>query len=95
VYEGRSVGAVTYLDLAVSASDTQFREEGTVPSDAENVGMTWRYVNKSGGPDRRFNNTTQIPSLNYGDLHLTSSTGLNELFQMLTTRSPEKVSDDP
>jgi hypothetical protein len=81
VYESGSVGAVAYIDLAVEVSDTQFREEGTAPSDANQVGTTWRYVNKSGGPDRRFNNNSQLPILHYGDLHFTSSTGLNELFQ--------------
>jgi uncharacterized protein DUF4236 len=82
VYERSSVGAVAYAQLSVSATDTHFREEGAVPSDAINIGMTWRYVNKSGGPDRRFNNNTQIPVMRYAELHFTSATGLNELFQV-------------
>jgi hypothetical protein len=57
--------------LAVNASTTNFREEEASPGDAELVGHTWRYVNKSGGPDRRFNDNRQIPIHRYGQLEIT------------------------
>ncbi len=41
------------------------------------VDRTWRYVNKNGGPDRRFNNNAQLPVVKYGVLYLSSATGLN------------------
>lgn len=64
-------------------------EHESVPTDAPVVGSTWQYVNKSGGPDRRFNNNRQLPILQYGELHLTSSTGLNEVIQVSNPKAPE------
>src|SRR5262249_54596000 len=54
---------------------------GAAPSDAEIVGTTWRYVNKSGGPDRRFNGNSQLPICRYGELDFTSASGLNEKYE--------------
>ena len=56
-----------------------FIEEEGVPSDAEVVGHTWRFVNKSGGPDRRFNNNRQIPKVLYLQMRLRSSEGLRKV----------------
>ncbi len=56
--------------LDVNASTTNFREEEFSPRDAELIGKTWRYVNKSGGPDRRFNDNGQIPINRYGQLEI-------------------------
>jgi hypothetical protein len=39
-----------------------------VPRDSTQVDTTWRFVNKNGGPDRRFNNNSQIPILQYGEV---------------------------
>lgn len=52
--------------LDVNASTTNFREEEYSPKDAESIGGTWRYVNKSGGPDRRFSDNRRIPIYRYG-----------------------------
>lgn len=82
VFQGSSVGAVGYDQLAVSATRARFIEEESVPSDATEVGATWRYVNKNGGPDRRFKDNRELPILMYGELHLTSPTGLNEVLQV-------------
>jgi uncharacterized tellurite resistance protein B-like protein len=49
------------------------------------VDHTWQYVNKSGGPDRRFNNNRQIPICLYEELWLSSPTGLNEVIQISRT----------
>jgi hypothetical protein len=81
VYDSSGVGAVSYTDLNVQAGETRFVEDESVPSDAQQVGTTWRFVARSGGPDRRFNNNRQLPILLYGQLSLTSASGLNELFQ--------------
>jgi hypothetical protein len=70
-------GAVPYDDFRVQQSSTNFIESGGVAGDATVVGRTWRYVNKNGGPDRRFNNNVQLPILQYGVLVLASSKGLN------------------
>ena len=70
-------GAINYDNLTISAVDKRFVEEGIVPRDAFQVGKTWKYVNKNGSPDRRFNNNYLIPVCLYGYLTLTSANGLN------------------
>lgn len=82
VFDGSKVGAVAYGELRVSRSVTRFIESDGVPSDSSIVDKTWRYVNKKGGPDKRFKNNTQIPIVEYEEIHFTSSSGLNELFQV-------------
>lgn len=81
VYASNGVGAIAYSDLSVSADTTQFIEDGFVPYDAVVVGHTWRYVNKNGGPDRRFNNNRQLPICKYEELRIASSTGLLDVVQ--------------
>ncbi len=77
VYQGRVIGAVSYETLSVRLEQTRFVEADGVPSDAQIVDQTWRYVNKNGTPDRRFSNNRQIPVVLYPQLGLSSSTGLN------------------
>jgi hypothetical protein len=76
-WQGGTFGTVPYSDLSINHSVTDFIEDGWVPSDATVVGHTWRYVNKDGGPDRRFNDNLQLPVVQYGVLVLLSSRGLN------------------
>lgn len=75
--QDRRFGGVSYDDFRVQQSSTRFIEDGYVAADATVVGRTWRYVNKGGGPDRRFSNNAQLPILQYGVLVLASSKGLN------------------
>lgn len=82
VFESDSAGAISYDALKVTSRHTKFIESDNVPEDAEIVGSTWRYINKSGGPDRRFSNNPEYPVLLYEQVHFTSPTGLNELFQI-------------
>jgi hypothetical protein len=77
VRQNNRYGAVSYDALNISFSPTRFIEDAGVPQDAQVVGSTWLYVNKNGGPDRRFNNNRQIPVAQYGLLEVSSSTGLN------------------
>jgi DNA polymerase-3 subunit epsilon len=73
VREGRRFADVSYTSLSVDFGPQRFVEDGPVPGDAERVGTTWRFVNKDGGPDRRFNNNRPLPILRYGRLVLQSS----------------------
>lgn len=82
VFDPSGVGSIPYSDLRIDTSTTRFIEEGGVPRDSRVVDQTWRFTNKSGGPDRRFSNNYQIPIAEYGTIHLQSTTGLNELFQV-------------
>lgn len=70
-------GAVSYDSLRVSFALKRFVEEEGVPPDAQVIDYTWRYVNKKGGPDRRFSNNHQIPIVQYGFIQLESSSGMN------------------
>ncbi len=69
-------GSVSYPNLTVADALTSFREAEGVPSDAQQIGLTWRFVNKNGGPDRRFNNNRQIPIAQYGEIAMQSESGL-------------------
>jgi hypothetical protein len=81
VYEGDQIGAVQYSSLTLTVQPSTFVESETVPTDAEIIGRTWRYTNKSGGPDRRFSNNPQIPLVRYAGIGMQSSGGLNYLIQ--------------
>jgi hypothetical protein len=81
VYEKGKVGAVSYADVQVQVSNTRFIEDQGVPKDTKVVDYTWQYVNKKGGPDRRFKNNRRLPVALYTELYFTSQTGLNELIQ--------------
>lgn len=63
-----------------------------MPRDAEVVDRTWRYVNKSGGPDKRFKDNRQIHVCRYEQISLSSSTGLNEVLQVSRCGFGEKFS---
>ncbi|WP_119716988.1 DUF4236 domain-containing protein [Cognatilysobacter tabacisoli] len=82
VYDASSVGAVGYRELRLAVQSARFIEDGTPPHDATVVDRTWRYVNKSGGPDRRFSNNTELPICLYDEVALSSTSGLNEVVQL-------------
>ena len=82
VYDADGVGAVGYERLQILCCESRFIESGWVPSDAKTVGTTWQYVNKSGGPDRRFRTNRQIPIALYGTIEFGSPSGLREIFQL-------------
>lgn len=76
ILQGVRAGALTYEDFTVRTGTTRFIESETVPRDAAVVGHTWKYVNKSGGPDKRFKDNRQLPVCLYGELEITSPKGL-------------------
>jgi hypothetical protein len=82
VYDSHGVGGIAYPALQLEAGHTRFVEDEAVPRDAQVVDHTWQYVNKSGGPDRRFKNNRQLPVCLYNELSLQSESGLNELIQL-------------
>jgi hypothetical protein len=82
VFEPNGVGAIPYEGMKVERRSSRFIEDGSVPSDATVVDHTWRYVNKKGGPDKRFKDNRQLPIALYEEIVLTSDSGLNELVQI-------------
>jgi membrane protein implicated in regulation of membrane protease activity len=81
VYEGDQIGAVQYSSLTFNVAPSTFVESDSVPYDTEIIGRTWRYTNKSGGPDRRFASNPEIPLVRYAEITLQSAGGLNYLIQ--------------
>ena len=81
IFKNFSVGCRRYNDMVAGFNTTNFVESEFVPRDAEIIRYTWRYVNKSGGPDKRFNNNRKIPVCKYGEISLTSEDGINILLE--------------
>lgn len=75
LYDSEGIRSLRYSIFGAEISEVQFREDDSVPSDAKQIGTTWRYVNKAGGPDRRFSGNRQIPILLYGHLVLAATNG--------------------
>ena len=80
-------------DVRFDYSQASFIEEETVPSDAELIGHTWKKANKDGSPDRRFANNYQLPILKYGDIRLTSHSGLNEAYMVSNAQLAQGFAD--
>lgn len=77
-----SPALVDLREVRLEFSGQRFIEDERLPQDAQQVGYTWRYVNKDGGPDRRFSSNPQLPVMLYGQIDLTSSGGLRERFHV-------------
>jgi hypothetical protein len=92
IYDSSGVAAVQYEDLLTQAGKMRFVENESVPRDSTQVGSTWRYVNRDGGPDRRFNNNHQLPIMLYGELKFGSPSGLNEYFQCSVPEAAAELS---
>lgn len=81
VYDSSGVGHVSYMKLSVDPRPIPFTEEGFVPIDSEQVTSIWEHVNKDGSPDMRFRNNRRLSVMLYGQLMLSSTSGMREIFQ--------------
>lgn len=79
IIQGSKMGALSYSDISFSIDTTRFIENEATPTDAAVVGQTWQYVNKGGGPDRRFKNNRKLPICLYGKAKLQSPYGLDTI----------------
>jgi hypothetical protein len=70
---GREVEFISYNDIKINLITSQFRESGTVPSDSEKIGSTWKFVNNDGSPDRRFKDNRKIPVMKYCQIKITDN----------------------
>ena len=75
------IGTVNYDSLYIDVGTVNFVESQSVPNDAHIVNYTWLYVNKNGGPDKRFKNNRQLPVCLYGRIIIKSPEGINIEFQ--------------
>jgi hypothetical protein len=82
IIENNRAGAISYEQLSVLWSSTVFLEDDRVPPDSKVVGHTWRYVNKNGGPDRRFNNNREIPQVLYQQMGVQGPGGLQKILHL-------------
>jgi hypothetical protein len=82
VYENNKVVPVPYSELNLEFGNSRFIEGQGVPRDAQVVGHTWQYVNKSGGPDKRYKNNRQLPIVLYSELSFTNANGLDVTIQL-------------
>jgi hypothetical protein len=78
IVAGNSVAALRYDDLEIVCRQIRFIEDGRPRSDAQVVGESWLYVNRDGGPDRRFGNNRKLPICLYAEIDLKSGSGLND-----------------
>jgi hypothetical protein len=81
IRDGRQYADMPYQHCHISGSATRFIESGQVPGDADRVGTTWKYVNKRGGPDRRYKSNPQLPIMQYGEINLSAPPGFNFIWQ--------------
>lgn len=79
-FQGNAVGAIEYAKLSAVSEHVRYIETESVPSDARVVDKTWQYVNKKGGPDRRFKNNRELPVCAYSQFNLSTSDGLDMRF---------------
>jgi hypothetical protein len=57
---------------------TRFQEDEMIPTDCQQLGETWQYVNKDGSRDRRFANNCRLGVCRYGLITIKSRTGIEE-----------------
>lgn len=93
VLNGFKVVGCKYNNLDFNIFNSRFVEEEIVPKDATIISYTWKYVNKNGGPDRRFNDNRQLPICDYGGMSVTSTDGINFRMQCSNIKIMASVSE--
>lgn len=86
----KKFGLVDIRELDFNFHGQRFLEEERVPKDADVVDKTWAKVNKNGTPDKRFKDNYEIPICQYGEIELTSTTGLNEAYSLSSYEKSKK-----
>lgn len=80
VFKFRSVGAIAYDRLQFSSQPMRYIEHERVASDARVIDRTWQYVNRTGGPDRRFKSNRELPICEFNECALTTPDGFDVRF---------------
>ncbi|MBS0027815.1 DUF4236 domain-containing protein [Chitinophaga sp. 22321] len=79
IKRGNTFAAVFYKNLRITGIVTNVVESEVLPQDAKVLDYTWQYVNKAGGPDKRFNDNRRLPVCAYSEYTFTSDTGVFEI----------------
>ncbi|WP_133016265.1 DUF4236 domain-containing protein [Clostridium cuniculi] len=77
IFNNNKIGAISYNDIQINIQPTSFIENQSVPKDSKILSYTWQYVNKNGGPDKRYKNNRQLPICQYGYIKIKSNDALN------------------
>jgi len=74
----KKIHAISYKDVKLTASVSNFIEEEELPSDGERLSTTWKHVNNDGSPDKRSERTNyQIPVMKYCRINIEDNTILS------------------
>jgi len=77
----QSFALIDFNEISLNFDLCKFIEDGGYPPDAKIHEYVWEKSNKDGSPDRRFAQNRQLPALLYGQLDLSSPSGLHEQYQ--------------
>lgn len=88
--QGSSCEALHYEHIKWSSSMTIF-VESSAPKDSQVVGQTWQYVNKKGGPDRRFSYNPMLVECSYGRLDVNFANRRRAELMLSGTRVAESI----
>ena len=72
---------IGFEELDFYHRNLRFTETGKIPKDSIVIDRTWAKVNKNGTPDKRFKGNYQIPVIKYGEIQLSTITGVNEEYE--------------
>lgn len=72
---------IGFEELDFYHRSVRFTETGKIPKDSRVIDRTWAKVNKNGTPDKRFKGNYQIPVVKYGEIQLSTDTGVNEEYE--------------
>ena len=88
VERGSVFGLLHPSEITFDVDDVEVVEQQPVPGGSV-TRHTWRYVNKDGSPDRRFNDNPQFPVLTYTKLNIAVDGSFNETFHFAA--SPHSI----
>ncbi|GGD45909.1 DUF4236 domain-containing protein [Muriicola marianensis] len=74
---GNELAGLQYDNIILESGMTRFVESDRLLSDANEIDFTFQYVNKDGGPDRRFSNNRRLPVCLYSQYSIASGNGFN------------------
>lgn len=74
-----------------SKGEHRYIESDQLPHDAQVVDHTWQFVNKDGGPDRRFSSNYQIPVCLYGYIELATRGGFHWFLETSVSDAPGRI----
>lgn len=83
------VGIIDASAVRYTSQSIAYPETENLPADAHILRYTWKYVNKDGSKDKRYNANVQVPICNYGFIQLKSDSGLN--IMLLSSSTSHKV----